>query len=180
MEEAEPDEITVEVRLSDEILARRISEWLDGSGGFVLGAAAGKLSVMVADHVPDDVGGPLILLAKEDELNAWPPDSRLVARLSPEGGLTKLRIAIEAAAHGLCVTETSKQAAGNSAANLSARELEVLRLLAGGSSNKEIARTLGISSHTVKFHVAAILEKLHASTRTEAAIEGVRLGLLML
>src|SRR5208337_2700284 len=134
----------------------------------------------VADHVPDDASGPLILLTQEDELNAWPPDSRVAARLSPEAGLTKLRIAIEAAAHGLCVTETSKQAAANGAANLSARELEVLRLLAGGSSNKEIARTLGISAHTVKFHVAAILEKLHASTRTEAAIEAVRLGLLML
>jgi DNA-binding CsgD family transcriptional regulator len=180
MEDSEPSEITVEVRLSDEALARRISEWLESSDGFVPGAAGGTLSVLVADHVPDDAAVPLILLAQEDELNAWPPDSRVVARLSPDAGLTKLRIAVEAAAHGLSVIGASKQATGKSAASLSARELEVLRLLAGGSSNKEIARTLGISAHTVKFHVAAILEKLDASSRTEAAIEGLRLGLLML
>jgi NarL family two-component system response regulator YdfI len=64
--------------------------------------------------------------------------------------------------------------------HLSPRELEVLRLLAGGTGNKGIALRLGISEHTVKFHVASILAKLHASSRTEAVTEGIRRGLVML
>jgi two-component system, NarL family, nitrate/nitrite response regulator NarL len=63
---------------------------------------------------------------------------------------------------------------------LTARELEVLRALADGASNKMIARRLGISFHTVKFHVASILTKLDADTRTEAVAQAARLGLVML
>jgi DNA-binding NarL/FixJ family response regulator len=64
--------------------------------------------------------------------------------------------------------------------HLSPREREVLRLLAGGTGNKGIALRLGISEHTVKFHVASILAKLHAGSRTEAVTEGIRRGLVML
>lgn len=63
---------------------------------------------------------------------------------------------------------------------LSSRELEVLRLLAEGLSNKEIARTLGISENTIKFHVNAILGKLGAQSRTEAVVRATRAGLLLL
>ena len=63
---------------------------------------------------------------------------------------------------------------------LTPRELEVLAALADGASNKAIARRLGISFHTVKFHVAGILSKLGAETRTEAVAQGARLGLVML
>jgi DNA-binding NarL/FixJ family response regulator len=63
---------------------------------------------------------------------------------------------------------------------LTARELEVLRALADGASNKMIARRLDISFHTVKFHVASILAKLDAETRTEAVAQAARLGLVML
>ena len=63
---------------------------------------------------------------------------------------------------------------------LTPRELEVLRLMADGASNKIIAHRLGISDHTVKFHVASILSKLNAGTRTEAVMLGVRQGLVYL
>jgi NarL family two-component system response regulator YdfI len=63
---------------------------------------------------------------------------------------------------------------------LTRRELEVLQMLAGGSSNKEIAARLNISEHTVKFHVASILGKLGAGTRTEAVSIGIRRGLVLL
>lgn len=63
---------------------------------------------------------------------------------------------------------------------LTPRELEVLAAMADGASNKAIARRLGISFHTVKFHVAAILEKLDAESRTEAVAAAARLGLIML
>ncbi len=61
---------------------------------------------------------------------------------------------------------------------LTPRETEVLRLIADGQGNKEIARTLTISVSTVKFHVQDILEKLSASDRTQAAVKALRQGLL--
>lgn len=63
---------------------------------------------------------------------------------------------------------------------LTPRELEVLALLAEGIPNKVIARRLGISDHTVKFHVGALLGKLNAGSRTEAVRIGVRRGLIAL
>ncbi len=63
---------------------------------------------------------------------------------------------------------------------LTARELEVLRLVARGLSNKEIAADLRITTHTVKYHLAAVLEKLGVRSRTEAVSLGVRKGLVPL
>ena len=63
---------------------------------------------------------------------------------------------------------------------LTRRELEVLQMLASGLGNKEIAARLGISEHTVKFHVASILGKLGAGSRTEAVSLGIRRGLVLL
>lgn len=64
------------------------------------------------------------------------------------------------------------------AAELTPRELDVLRLLAHGLPNKTIARQLEISDHTVKFHLNAILSKLGAQSRTEAVVLAIRLGLI--
>ena len=60
------------------------------------------------------------------------------------------------------------------------RELEVLALLAEGLSNRAIANRLGISRHTVKFHVNALLQKLGVERRTEAVVRAARLGLVVL
>lgn len=65
-------------------------------------------------------------------------------------------------------------------ATLTAREVEVLRLVATGLPNKAIALQLGISDHTVKFHVGTILGKLGAASRAEAAARAVRAGILPL
>jgi two-component system, NarL family, response regulator YdfI len=61
---------------------------------------------------------------------------------------------------------------------ITSRETEVLRMLAEGLVNKDIATRLGISEHTVKFHISSILDKLGASTRTEAVALGIRRGLI--
>ena len=61
---------------------------------------------------------------------------------------------------------------------LTARELEVLVLLADGRGNRDIAEELGITEHTVKFHLGAIFGKLAASTRTEAVRRALELGLI--
>jgi len=63
---------------------------------------------------------------------------------------------------------------------LSPREIEVLRMIAEGLGNKEIASKLRISDHTVKFHISSIFAKLGASSRTEAVTIGIRGGMIML
>jgi len=62
---------------------------------------------------------------------------------------------------------------------LTPREIEVLRMIADGLGNKQIASQLGISDHTVKFHIASVFAKLGAANRAEAVAIGVRRGLLM-
>ena len=63
---------------------------------------------------------------------------------------------------------------------LTPREAEVLRLIAEGLGNKQIAARLAISEHTVKFHVASVFAKIRASTRAEAVMIGARRGLIVL
>jgi two-component system, NarL family, response regulator YdfI len=104
----------------------------------------------------------------------------------------QLASALQAALAGLVVmspTEISTALPAASAAMstpaeltepLTPREREVLQMLAAGLVNKEIASKLSISDHTVKFHVASILGKLGASTRTEAVSLAIRRGLVLL
>jgi DNA-binding NarL/FixJ family response regulator len=100
----------------------------------------------------------------------------------------ELWAAVFAAAAGLAVTRPAALPAdeapdaprGAAAERLSSREVDVLSELARGSGNKQIAARLGISEHTVKFHVGSIFAKLGVSSRTEAVTRGVRLGLIML
>ena len=94
----------------------------------------------------------------------------------------RLRAALEAVALGVQVTERAAApetgARGPELEDLTAREMEVLQLLAEGLPNKEIARRLGISDHTVKFHVTTVLGKLGARTRTEAVTRAIRQGVI--
>ena len=65
-------------------------------------------------------------------------------------------------------------------AALTPRELDVLRLVARGLGNKEIAAELDLSAHTVKYHLASVLAKLGVRSRAEAVSRGIRTGLLPL
>jgi two-component system, NarL family, response regulator YdfI len=83
------------------------------------------------------------------------------------------------AAESLAAVYGDREAAADEfAEEITSREAEVLRMLAEGLVNKDIASRLGISEHTVKFHISSILEKLGASTRTEAVTLGIRRGLI--
>ena len=64
--------------------------------------------------------------------------------------------------------------------DLTPRELDVLALLAEGASNKTIAKQLGISVHTAKFHVSSLLDKLDATGRTDAVAHAARRGVINL
>ena len=78
------------------------------------------------------------------------------------------------------VPSTAVSASPDGDVPLTPRELEVLALLAEGASNKIIARRLGISVHTAKFHVASLLDKLDAVGRTDAVAHAARRGVINL
>ena len=130
----------------------------------------------LAAHVPGDL--PLLWLGEAADV----PRSAATGHLSADASDEALGAAINALAHGLNVQDAMRRAGTHVSAELSEpltpRELEVLELMAKGLANREIALALGISSHTAKFHVAQILEKAGAATRTEAVRQGLRLGLI--
>lgn len=115
------------------------------------------------------------------------------AILERDAASDEIRSAIEAAHLGIVtldpelalefasrVRSDSIEPAPEVAGDLTAREVEVLRMLAEGLANKEIAAQLGVTDHTIKFHISSILGKLGAATRTEAVTLGVRRGLISL
>jgi two-component system, NarL family, response regulator YdfI len=163
----EPDVILVELESLDDETAVEV---LDGAAGPV----------------------PVILLVRSPAAE-WSDAFRRGARavLPSDVTATQIAAAIEAAVAGLCVLHPSElerldlsprvnESPEPFPEALTLREIEVLRLLADGLANKEIAARLSISEHTVKFHVASIMGKLGAGSRTEAATLGIRRGLVLI
>jgi DNA-binding CsgD family transcriptional regulator len=103
---------------------------------------------------------------------------RLAALLAGVPGLRLVGATEAADAAVVPFTALSLSADGD--VPLTPRELEVLALLAEGASNKVIARRLGISVHTAKFHVASLLDKLDAVGRTDAVAHAARRGVINL
>jgi DNA-binding NarL/FixJ family response regulator len=116
--------------------------------------------------------GVRAILSRESD-----PDDLLSAIYAAYDGLVLLSTP---AAEGLAAVygDHPLEPADDLSEEISSRETEVLRMLAEGLVNKDIAARLGISEHTVKFHISSILEKLGASTRTEAVTLGIRRGLI--
>jgi DNA-binding NarL/FixJ family response regulator len=136
---------------------------------------------------------PVILLLPGTSPDAVSQALRLGVRgiLPPSPEPQQLAAALEAVVRELVVLGSEagspiRAAAGRTAPAdeltepLTPREREVLRLLASGLGNKEIAAKLKISEHTAKFHVASILGKLGAASRAEAVSIGMRNGLILL
>jgi len=116
--------------------------------------------------------GVRAILSRESE-----PDDVLSAIYAAYDGLVLLNTATAeslAAVYG----DQSLESESELSEEITSRETDVLRMLAEGLVNKDIAARLGISEHTVKFHISSILDKLGASTRTEAVTLGIRRGLI--
>ena len=135
---------------------------------------------------------PIVLLTNEPEPE-WSIEAvraGVRALLPRDASSSQIVAAVEASASGMAVVEpralnellsSSLPAAAHvEGSALTPREVEVLQMLAEGAANKLIAWKLGISEHTAKFHVASILGKLGASSRTEAVTIGIRRGLILL
>jgi DNA-binding CsgD family transcriptional regulator len=91
-----------------------------------------------------------------------------------------LRLAVDGEPADIIVAAPRRERDPDADAELTPRELEVLALLAEGASNKVIARRLGLSVHTAKFHVGRLLDKLDAVGRTDAVAQAARLGVIHL
>lgn len=125
---------------------------------------------------------PVVLLTEEPDAHTLSGNLRstLLFDSRPE----EIAAAIAAVAEGLAVVQPAalerRLPRRELEEPLSPRETEVLRMLAEGLSNKLIAHRLGISEHTVKFHVTQVMAKLRASSRTDAAMQGLRRGLILM
>jgi DNA-binding NarL/FixJ family response regulator len=177
---------TASIDAPDPLLAAALAGAVAAAGLRIVDAEA---SVLLADLGP--LGDGPVPAAAAPVL-ALVPDAAAAARALASGARgalartvdpARLGPALRAVAAGLLVVEpgflpTLAVSAPPVASPLSPREHDVLELLAEGLSNKEIGHRLFVSANTVRFHVGAILEKLDASTRTEAVVRGARLGLL--
>lgn len=139
-------------------------------------AAQGRVSVLVLSSYDDDAyvfaaleagaAGYLLKEASEDEL--------LRAVRAVAAGESVLHPSIARKVMARFSAEAPLEA--DLTEDLSPRELEVLRAAAGGGSNKEIARDLGISPRTVQVHLGNVFSKLNVGSRTEAVLAGIRRG----
>ncbi len=142
--------------------------------------------------IAEGFGVPTILLVDDPHADVALAALRAGASavLARQSDSRELMAALEAVQIGLVVLDAAVRDALAPAATatrvaaltepLTERERQVLGMLANGLSNRRIAERLTISENTVKAHVAAILAKFGATTRTEAVTIGVRLGLVML
>lgn len=154
--------------------------------------------------LPQDTLANLVTLGREEDVpllwlgSTGLPGNALSSRyaggvISPDAEAGAVVAAIHAVHEGLYVLDPNVSQIDVSAQDpadmdeietaatmLSPREREVLELVAAGLPNKAIARSLGISDHTVKFHVSSVLTKLDAGSRTEAVTLATRQGILSL
>lgn len=149
---------------------------------------ASPVDVLIAAGASGEMpaGVPTVVLTEDAELTGR--DASIRAVLPLNASTAEVVAAIVAAAADLTVLTQaqvrrlfrSRQSMepGVLVEPLTPRELQVLRMLADGLGNKEIASKLGISDHTAKFHVTQILGKLGAGSRTEAVAIGIRRGIV--
>lgn len=178
-------------RLRPDVVLLEVERQGEGGGS---ATPAAVLAAVVPGETPRT--SPATVLVADDADGPWAADAlRSGARAVLPRGASAAEIvaAVEAASAGLVVLHPDladallpalpraapvPPPAGSQA--LTPREVEVLGMLAEGLPNKQIAPRLGITEHTVKYHIASIFAKLGASSRTEAVTIGARRGLVML
>ena len=178
--EHEPDVVLVEFAGSDDdalailhVISADPDDGVRPSPSLVVLADHGDAGPLVA-AIGAGVGGVLPRHARPQEI--------IAAVGAAAAGLVTLTTEIIEALRGApTVAAPSRAARTDTATNapLTPRELEVLRMIADGLGNKQIAARLAISEHTVKFHVGSVFAKTHASTRAEAVMIGARRGLIV-
>lgn len=173
--------LRVAVRAADPVRRRALAAMIAAAGHAMTDDAPDVvLCDLTAGGVPaGEAEAPVLALA--DGIPAQPV-AGVLPRAAPAA---QLDAALRAVAAGLIVRApgiergTGFQVAEDAPA-LTAREVEILTLVGEGLTNKAIARRLGISVHTVKFHLEALFQKLEATSRAEALAKGLRGGVIEL
>lgn len=194
-----PRPVRVVLDIADRALRADTADACEDAGIAVTTAdeQAGEADVILIDR-PVSTAIPAIALAPDGTHRTWPANVRAVVPADTDAETLAAIVTVVAAGYALTPRRDGDGAdsedtggddagswplagdvAGEPGVTLSSRELEVLARLAEGASNKEIAIALAVSVSTVKFHVAAITEKLGARSRVDAVAIAVRAGLVL-
>jgi DNA-binding NarL/FixJ family response regulator len=156
----------------------------DDSEADVMITSASQASFPSNGEDPASFAATLFLSDDQVSVRSMTRSLRVWGILPTDASAEELTAAVHALSQGLVVGTSTllfeSESEPLSHGPLTDRELEVLGLLAKGLANKQIAMTLGISEHTVKFHVSSIYTKLNVTNRTEAVREGLRGGWIAL
>ena len=172
--------------LSSDGTIRIVNNSLDDENEADVIITSARLGSASFSNIEADSVSAGILFLSDDPLNIqeWKRSVRVWGILPTDAFAEELTAAIHALSQGLVVGVPSllfdKESEPHERGPLSERETEVLGLLAKGLANKQIAAALGISEHTVKFHVSSIYQKLNVTNRTEAVRAGLRGGWIAL
>jgi len=170
IEERSPDVVLMELGY-DESISQMVA----------IGALSGVAIVLLADDLQGDWTTEALRLGVRAVLSRSATAEEIVPTVvAAAAGLVVLHPKVFDSLLPVLPTNVRPFDSASPIQALTPREIEVLGMLAEGLGNKTIARRLGISEHTVKFHVSSILTKLNASSRTEAVTLGARQGLIML
>jgi DNA-binding NarL/FixJ family response regulator len=134
--------------------------------------------------VSSQIETPIVLLYHPSQENELFQQDNIVGYVSRSSSPEQIKAALIAVHLGLRVSDLQNQPPidfeEDWSEGLTVREIDVLKLIAEGRTNRSIAAELGITEYTVKFHVNSILGKLSAESRTEAAMKAVRRGIIPL
>ena len=179
----------VRIDASSPVVEAGLRTLLEQQVGFQMAKSGEIADVLLSDRHFDEIDNeppplPVVLLTEHSPSTMVRQGAR--GALPPNASPMEIRAALEAAAAGLMVFPAQEMDSWPSPtpvfseSTLTNREREVLRLLAEGVGNKEIAWRLSITEHTVKFHVSSLMTKLNAGSRTEAVTQGIRRGYVAL
>ncbi|HEY4040894.1 MAG TPA: response regulator transcription factor [Rhodopila sp.] len=174
--------LRIRVHAADPVRRRGLAAMLQAAG-HVLTDDTPDVEVCDLDRLsaplPKEAEAPVVALTKAA------PSGAPAGILSPDATAEQLDAALRAVFAGLLVRSSAAQeprgfAPAEEMPLLTPREREILALIGEGLSNKAMARRLGISVHTVKFHLEALFAKLDATSRAEAVAKGLRGGVIEL
>jgi DNA-binding NarL/FixJ family response regulator len=175
-----PPPLRVRVHATDPVRRRGLSAMLEGAGHIVTDDTPDVELCDAGQSLPPESEAPVVALTSGLLAGGTP-----AGLLNPDATAEQLDAALRAVVAGLLVRavgvpEPRGFAPAEDAPLLTPREREILGLIGEGLSNKAMARRLGISVHTVKFHMEALFTKLEATSRSEALTKGLRGGVIEL
>ncbi len=172
------------LRASNPVRRQGLAARLSAAGHIVVAEAPDVLLCDLAGDAdpPGEAEAPVLALTDQA-----PPGEQPAGVLPRAITAEQLDAALQAVAAGLLVRmpgaflpDGFSPAGDDAPPLLTPRETEILTLVGQGMSNKAVARTLGISVHTVKFHLEALFAKLEATSRAQAVAKGLRGGVIEL